>query len=103
MKYEDARTIILAAVNERKQWGKHATVRDLPPEFIDALVVYVEGVDSEKIAAKASADQAKAQAKANRQAAAAKARRARAQKKAEKAGIVPVSDEPRKRTYGSQG
>jgi hypothetical protein len=80
MKFEEAKEIVEAAAISRKQWGKHSSNADLPVEFLDALIVYVDGVDAGRMAAVEAVSNRQAQAKANRQAGAARARAARAAK-----------------------
>jgi hypothetical protein len=45
---EEAQKMVDTALQQRKQFGKMFTVEDMPPEFLDALVM-VNGVPSEAL------------------------------------------------------
>ena len=51
MTLDQARKMVEEALRERKRFGKHFGVEDMPPEFLDALVmVFDEQVDLEQLA-----------------------------------------------------
>lgn len=39
MNLDEARTMVETALEQRRKFGKHFTVEDMPPEFLDALVL----------------------------------------------------------------
>jgi hypothetical protein len=58
MDNDTARTIVDLAIEERKRWGKHFGVADLPPEFLDAVVVHVNHLKAQAQAAHEAAGKA---------------------------------------------
>lgn len=81
MTQDEARMMVAEAVDLRKRWGKHSSIADLPPEFLDAVVIEVErlkGAAAAAIEASTAASVIEAQREqlvlANRQLGAAKAR-----------------------------
>jgi hypothetical protein len=53
MKIEEARVMVEEALEQRRKFGKHFTVRDMPPEFLDSLVMVFD--DLEKLVTVAAA------------------------------------------------
>jgi hypothetical protein len=78
---DEARKMVEEALDQRRKFGKHFTVTDMPPEFLDALVIEFgrlqqEAVQAERLAALETDNKALREqlTLANRQLGAAKAR-----------------------------
>jgi hypothetical protein len=87
---EQAKEIVANALQQRKQWGKNFTHRDLDPMFLDALMVISEG-DTQLAAAEAEIAH-KQIVLLNRQLGAARSRETRLRKQLQQAGVEPSTE-----------
>jgi hypothetical protein len=57
MNLEQASSMVNEALEQRRKFGKHFTVSDMPPEFLDALVIEVDRLrEAAKITAEGEID-----------------------------------------------
>lgn len=56
MNLAEAQSMVTEALEQRRKFGKHFTVADMPPEFLDALVMEVDRLKNEAAQARVYGD-----------------------------------------------